>query len=200
MGKAGRPRVSGFTLVEILAVVVIIGIVSGLAVISINALGNRSSEGQTAIKLAGLIQLASNNARMENLQYGLRVEPHHYEFMVFNGHGGWLALTKSPVFDRHELPDGLSLTVSTEHEIRIPVIATAPSAATAGPAADDADMADAAVTPQIAILSTGEITPFTLRLTTTGGKTYLIRGSGNGRVHVVPPGSINAPAIIHYQR
>ncbi len=196
-GERGPPRAAGFTLIEILAVIVIIGIVTAIAVISARALGGRSDQAQAATRLAGLIELASENARMENLQYGLKVKPHHYEFMVFNGRGSWLPLTKDPTLAGRDLPVGLTADVHTENPVAIPVVTTAPDAASAetGEGAPDEGTA---LTPQIAILSTGEITPFTLRLSSNNGKVWELRGTANGRVHVVPPGSVNGPNTILY--
>lgn len=190
-------RAAGFTLIEILAVVVIIGIVTAIAVISARALGGRSDQAQAATRLAGLIELASENARMENLQYGLKMKPHHYEFMVFNGRGSWLPLTKNPVLAGRDLPAGLTADIQTRNPVEIPVVTTAPGAASAqtGEGAPDEGTA---LTPQVAILSTGEITPFTLRLSSNNGKTWELRGSASGRVHVVPPGSVNGPNAIRY--
>jgi len=198
MVEPRRARSAGFTLIEILAVVVIIGIVTAIAVISVKAMGGRTTEGQTAVKLAGLIELASENARMENVQYGLKVKKHHYGFVVFNGRGAWLSVSNDPVLAGHDLPSGMSLSIDTRDSIKIPVVATTLGPVSAS-SSTDAPEESSGLHPQVAILSTGEMTPFTLRLEATGGKTYLIRGNASGHVHVVPPGSVKGPTPVRYR-
>jgi len=199
MGKAPAVslRAHGFTLIEILAVLIIVGVVTGLAVFSIHSLDGRSNQGQAAEKLAGLIQLAGENARIENIQYGLKIKPHHYEFLKFIGHA-WVPVTGDPTLKGRDLPDGMKMSVNVRNPIHMPASATAPgTAATAETARAPATAGKAeAITPQIAILSTGEMTPFTLRLSAPGGSTYVLQGDGNGQIHVRPPGSASAPATL----
>ncbi|MGH8426645.1 MAG: type II secretion system minor pseudopilin GspH [Gammaproteobacteria bacterium] len=197
--ESKRRGEAGFTLIEILAVVIIVGIVTGIAVISLKALDGRSDQGQAAERLAGLIQLASEDARMENIQYGLRVEPHQYEFMQFNGRA-WVTISNDPVLATRSVPGGLTLSVQTQNQVMLPVASTAPGSAAvaASAAAADTDTGGRdAVTPQIAILSTGEMTPFTLSLASSAGETYVLRGTGNGQIHVDTPAA-NAPAPATY--
>lgn len=191
-GNASLKRARGFSLIEILAVLVIIGVVSAVAILSMHALDSRSDQGEIAERLAGMIQLASENARLENTQYGLRIEPQHYEFMRFTS-AGWAPVGNDPALAAHDLPDGMTASVRVQNPIRIPAPASAAAAATSTANAAGPGNADQALTPQIAILSTGEMTPFTLRLAARDGTTYIVRGGQAGRVHVVPPGS-SAPA------
>jgi len=201
----GEPRRAstrrGFTLIEILAVLVIVGVVTGLVVYSMHSLDGRSDQGQAAEKLAGLVQLAGENARLENIQYGLKIEPHKYEFLRFSG-GGWAPVTNDPALSAHALPDSLTLSVTVRNPIHVPAPATAArtsgSAATAmaAAAATGSGGGTEALTPQIAILSTGEMTPFTMRLSAPDGTTYVLRGDGNGQIHVQPPGSAAGPATM----
>ncbi len=185
----------GFTLIEILAVLIIIGVVSALAVISVRSLGRSSDPaGQTAIRLAGLIELASENARLENIQYGLIIKPQHYEFVRFISYN-WIPITNDPVFRKRDLPAGLSRSVTVQNPIRIPHPATANTAtpATTVHTMDNTQNgSENRLQPQIAILSTGEMTPFTLRLTNSDHSVYVLHGDGNGQVHIEPPNAASA--------
>lgn len=185
----------GFTLIEILAVLIIIGVVSALAVISVRSLGRSSDPaGQTATRLAGLIELASENARLENIQYGLIIKPQHYEFTRFINHT-WIPVSNDPVFRKRDLPAGLSLSVTVQNPIRIPqptTVNTAAPATAAGTVGTAQNGDKDQLHPQIAILSTGEMTPFTLRLTNSDHSVYVLRGDGNGQVHIEPPNAASA--------
>lgn len=182
----------GFTLIEILAVLVIIGIVTGITVLSINTLGDRTDGGSAAERLAGLIELASENAQMENVQYGLKIYPHHYVFMQFNG-SRWMVLKHHQVLGNHPLPHWMTLTVSTGAKVKLPVAITAGTAASASSVANAATAAVATKknsgdVPQIAILSTGTTTPFEIRLHANNGRVFVLQGPGNGQVQVHAPG------------
>lgn len=190
--RARLTRARGLTLIEILAVVVIIGVVSAAVMLSMHVLDSRSDQGQVAEKLAGLIELASEDARLENVQYGLMIKPQGYEFMRFNG-TDWTPVSNDPTLAARALPNGMQFAVSVQNPIHLPLPATAAASVTAAASATGPMHTEQAPTPQIAILSTGEMTPFTLRLSTPDGTTYVVRGGGSGRVHVVPPGS-SAPA------
>lgn len=201
MDKAGHLRGSrGFTLIEILAVLIIIGVVTTIAVISVRALGGRSDQGQAATRLAGLIELAGENARLENIQYGVVIKPHRYIFVRLNG-DNWMPITNDRSFKPHDLPDGLEMSVSVQNPIHVPLPSTAgtPASAASAESMDNPDATDRSgskgnsLHPQIAILSTGEMTPFTLRLTRPASKkTFILRGEGNGQVHIEAPNAASA--------
>lgn len=204
-GKATFRKQGGFTLIEIMAVLVIIGVVTTIAVISVKALGGRDPEGQAATRLAGLIELASENARMENIQYGLVVKPHSYQFARLGGNN-WAPVTNDPTLGVHHLPAGVEMTVTVQNAIKIPMAGSAsnaasaavPASASSGSTADTTNSGNAkALHPQIAILSTGELTPFTLRLTNPQNhKVYVLRGDNNGQIHIQAPNasSTGSPA------
>ena len=90
-GTCNRPQLlthnrrcaTGFTLLEILLVVLIIGIVSSLLVMSISTSGSSRQLQQEAKRLVALMQYARQQAIMENRLYGLQLQPHGYQFMVY---------------------------------------------------------------------------------------------------------------------
>lgn len=76
-------RVTGFTLVEIMVVMVIIGITLGLA--SLNAMPNPHQELQKeAQRIALLLQLARDEAIVRNRLVSFEADPQHYRFLVRN--------------------------------------------------------------------------------------------------------------------
>lgn len=187
----------GFTLIELLAVLIIIGVITAVAIISVRSLGGSSDPaGQTATRLSGLIELASENARLENIQYGLIIKPQYYEFVKFGGHD-WAPIVNDPVFKKKALPSGLDLSVTVQNPINVPRPTTSAAAASAAAANNTGETQNGdenRLQPQIAILSTGEMTPFTLRLTSPDHNVYILRGDGNGQVHIEPPNAASAAA------
>jgi general secretion pathway protein H len=82
----------GFTLVELLVVLVIIGITLGLA--SLNAIPSpRQNLQQEAQRIALLLQLARDEAIVRNRQVAFEANPDRYRFVVRND-TGWEPVTR----------------------------------------------------------------------------------------------------------
>jgi general secretion pathway protein H len=80
---APRRRPGGFTLVEIMVVMVIIGITLGI--VSLNAIpGPKQNLQAEAQRLALLLQLARDEAIVRNRLVAFEAEPDRYRFMVRN--------------------------------------------------------------------------------------------------------------------
>ena len=89
---ARRPASAGFTLVELLVVMVIIGITLGLA--SLNAIPSpRQNLQQEAQRLALLLQLARDEAIVRNRQVAFEANGERYRFVVRND-TGWEPVTR----------------------------------------------------------------------------------------------------------
>ncbi|MFN3789695.1 GspH/FimT family pseudopilin [Massilia sp.] len=87
-----RPASAGFTLVELLVVMVIIGITLGLA--SLNAIPSpRQNLQQEAQRLALLLQLARDEAIVRNRQVAFEANSERYRFVVRND-TGWEPVTR----------------------------------------------------------------------------------------------------------
>jgi general secretion pathway protein H len=75
---------SGFTLIEILVVVVIVGIISAMLLISFNLLGNDRNLQKQATRLASLIELTLDEATLQGRDFGLEVMRTGYRFVEFD--------------------------------------------------------------------------------------------------------------------
>ncbi|MFI8744076.1 type II secretion system minor pseudopilin GspH [Pseudomonas sp. NPDC077186] len=140
-GSARRAR--GFTLIELLVVLVILGSLIGLAVLGTGLAGpSRELRGE-AERLAGLIGVLADEAVLDNREYGLSFTREGYRVLRYDPRRGeWQALDRQA----HRLPDWAELDVEVEGEaFSLPGAAGAPA-------------------PQLLILSSGEFTPFRLRL------------------------------------
>lgn len=90
--RSAPARSAGFTLVELLVVMVIIGITLGLA--SLNAIPSpRQDLQQEAQRLALLLQLARDEAIVRNRQVAFEANGERYRFVVRND-TGWEPVTR----------------------------------------------------------------------------------------------------------
>jgi len=90
--RTGARRAAGFTLVEILVVMVIIGVTLGMA--SLNAIPSpRQDLENEAKRLTLLLQLARDEAIVRNRQVTFEATPERYRFLVRND-TGWVPVTQ----------------------------------------------------------------------------------------------------------
>jgi general secretion pathway protein H len=151
-------RSKGFTLVEILVVVVIMAIVISLAVLSIGTTGRDSQLDEESRRIEGLVGLLHERALLEGRDFGLRIEPAAYEFVVYDARRDrWATLDQEHEFRHRDLPKGLSFQLELDSQIVvIKPMDRKLSSNTAPPA------------PQLAIAASGEGTPFHLTLLRDG--------------------------------
>ncbi|WP_439888969.1 type II secretion system minor pseudopilin GspH [Pseudomonas sp. MBLB4123] len=146
---AGRGAVRGFTLVELLVVLVILGVLIGLAMLGPGVAGPARELHGEAERLAGLIGVLAEEAVLDNREYGLHMTDGAYQVLRYDpALGRWLPLQGKP----HDLPPWAELRVELEGEaLRLPQPLAEPGRR-------------AGLTPQLLILSSGELSPFRLQL------------------------------------
>jgi general secretion pathway protein H len=147
-------RCKGFTLVEIMVVVVIMAVVISLAVLSIGATGRDSQLDEESRRIEGLVGLLHERALFEGRDFGLRIEPTGYEFVVYEpNRDRWLTLDQEGEFRHRELPKGVIFQLELDSQVVVlkPVERNL---------ASDSDPPR----PQVAIAASGEGTPFRLTL------------------------------------
>ena len=109
------PLTTGFTLIEVLVVIVIISIV--ISFISLSIGGDRRAEEieREARRFAALLEMASEQAVLRSEEWGVRVEDDGYRFMVLDDTGKrWLPVADDAVFRPRTLPDWMRLEVELE--------------------------------------------------------------------------------------
>lgn len=168
-------RCAGFTLIELMVVIIIIGILMSAVVLSIRTDEIDEHMEIEIRRIQALINLAREEAVMQGQEYALTVKEGSYLFEMFDD-GAWLPITDDRVFRERAVLQGteLALVVDT---LEIPL-------ATAEDSGDDRESP-----PRIYILSSGEIMPFELILRTQDQTVqFSVKAEEDGVVKLVLPG------------
>jgi len=166
---------SGFTLIEMLVVLVIIGIVITSVTLSIHT-DDRSEKMETEMRrIQALLKLAREEAVMQDEDIALRVSEDKYSFEIL-GEKGWEPISDDKVFRERKVVDGTELALKVD-DLEIDF-------GKQQEAAGD----DKIPPPRIFILSSGEIMPFELILRTVDQSLqYSIKTQQDGTVKLIMP-------------
>jgi general secretion pathway protein H len=138
----------GFSLLELLVVVTIIGIFAGAAVLSIGAAGADRQIEREVLRLRGLIDLLREEALMQSRDYGLLFSESGYRFYIYDHQQlEWVEPAGDRLLAEHLLEEPLTLSLTLENR-QLALDANFDSTALETPE------------PQVMILSSGELTPF----------------------------------------
>jgi general secretion pathway protein H len=146
-------RSKGFTLVEILVVIVIMAVVISIAVLSVSTTGRDSQLDEESRRIEGLVGLLHERALLEGRDFGLRIEPAAYEFVVYDPRRDrWMMLDQEREFRHRDLPKGITFQLQLDSQ-------------TVVIKAIDRNLSSGDLpNPQVAIAASGEGTPFRLTL------------------------------------
>jgi len=173
-GPAGR---RGFTLVEILVVLVVVGVVLTAAVLSLRVGPGAELLQEEGKRLLALTRLARDEAVLRGEEIGLRVEPGRYAFLVLKREG-WVPVGDAPVFRPRELPAVLTLRLTVDG---VDVSARGSRSRGADGLPDVVLWSSGEVTPFVAVLSLAETPNEGLALVgTAAGSLTLRRLDGRG--------------------
>ena len=112
---AGRVRraAAGFTLIELMVVVLLVGLVATFAVISIGGDRAREQQQREARRLHARMDLAREEAVLRARSLGIRFSEHGYRFLV-RRRDDWRPLEAAGVLAPRELPEALSIEVDVD--------------------------------------------------------------------------------------
>ena len=142
----------GFTLLELLVVVVIIGVIASFAVLSI---GNRAIEGRLereAHRLQELIALAADEAVLQGTELGFAQTADGYTFLGLDPKGQWRPLEDAGALRARALEEPFYLQLRVDGRPVAPLKLR-----------DETDPGHE-IKPQVLLLSSGEATQFVLDL------------------------------------
>jgi len=168
---------AGFSLLELLVVVMIIGLLVRAVTLSWDVLGNDREIEQETARLRGVIDLLHEEALMQSRDYGVMFTATGYRFYVYDYRElKWVEPPRDRLLEQHALYPQLSMALVLDgREVQLM------------PDFDSQDVENAE--PQVMLLSSGEVTPFTLEMTREGldGRFELTAEIG-GKLNVVQEG------------
>jgi general secretion pathway protein H len=150
--RATRASSAGFTLLELLVVVAIIGLLSAAVALSWRAVGNDQEMEQETGRLRGMIDLLREEALMQSRDYGLMFTETGYRFYVFDYRElKWVEPQTDRLLEPHALRPLLSMALVLDGR-EVPL----------DPDFESQDIENAE--PQVMLLSSGEVTPFEIEM------------------------------------
>lgn len=127
----------GFTLIEILIVIVIIGITVGFALIAFGDFGASKRIMFSAEQLVNTLRLAQQQSILETSTLGLHIDTNSYQVLRFDESSHWQPISNKGIFKVNYFPQNTLITLVTNSK---PLRGA----------------------PEIIINSSGDMTPFTL--------------------------------------
>lgn len=149
-------RASGFTLLEILVVLVIIATMAGLLVFSFHDSAERKLQ-READTLAALLNAVVDEAVMRGVELGLVIDGDGYRFVFFDAEKKQWQPSPERSLARHDFEQSYTIEFALDGE-HLDERTLARVKLFAGRGEEDR------LRPSLLILSSGEITPFTLTL------------------------------------
>ena len=144
-----RLTARGFTLIEIMVVVLIIGVMSAGLLLSVSLTGRDRELEKESDRLLALINYAREQAELQTREYGVIFQDDNYEFVAYDMHRQvWRSLFEDDALVLRRLPYGLNVKLKIETR---PVVLKKPENAKDK-------------TPQVMIFSSGDLTQFEVTL------------------------------------
>jgi len=186
----------GFTLIEILVVVVIIGVISAGVLLSVNLTGRDRDLEKESDRLLTLVNYAREQAELQTREYGVIFHDDGYQFVAYDTRRGlWREVYEDDILRLRKLPNGLDvrLIVDARPVVLVPLDAVKPTdpkdkkpqakslkdvnslkdATTPGRKLGDDDKSTLEqakkIAPQITIFADGDLSSFEVTLERDGG-------------------------------
>jgi general secretion pathway protein H len=177
-------RQAGFSLIEIMVIVVIVGILISVASLSIGIAGGDRALKTEADRFTALATVALDEAALQGREFGIELMTAGYRFVEFDGlTGQWAEVPGDDTLRLRQLPDEVEFELYLEGK-RI-VLDDDPAKF------EDADdnslsLRGKTYAPHLLIYSSGDTTPFELHLLRSfDDLTIALRGNALGGIEII---------------
>ena len=176
--QVGATRSHGFSLIELLVTIVVIGVAVGFVLLNPRVLRQTPPLEEAIFEFASRIELARDEAALQGRNFGVRFYPDGYTFLDLDPESGaWITMTGDKLLARAEFSRDMipELTVDDRQ------IELEPPADSIDPDDDEEPIFDgfgniverAAEPPHVVILASGEVTPYVLEMELVGTDDYI---------------------------
>ncbi|WP_305810853.1 type II secretion system minor pseudopilin GspH [Photobacterium leiognathi] len=181
-------RSAGFTLIEIMLVLVLLA-TSAVAVISTLPDNKRDEVKEQAVRFHHLAQLLGEDAMLNGVDYGIRVEPHQYHFVQLT-QDGWQPLEGAKFYTDVKLDKAITTNVEIggawKDKDRL---FKSDSLFKNEDLFTKSDEEKKKFKPQIVVMASGEYTPFTLSFEIDGeNQFWRVSADEVGNLVLLQPG------------
>lgn len=177
-------KTHGFTLIEILVVVIIIATITGMALLSMNLIGDDRELDTERKRLATLIDLAQDEAMMQGREFGLELMTSTYRFVEFDPiTSQWTEILGDELFRVRQLPEDMEFELYIEDKR---VVLDNDPQEFEDPDEDGMSSRTKTYAPHLFLFSSGESTTFEIRLNRPLNQQQLaMRGDVLGQIEFV---------------
>ena len=174
----------GFTLIELMVVVLIIGLVAATVVLSVGVTGRDNELEKESERVLALIKYAREKAELQTREFGLFCGETEYEFLTFDARKSvWRSVDEDEALRARKLPAGLNLRLIIEGRPVVLKRAEDKKKLTD----EEQEKADRERLPHIILYSNGDLTPFQLTVEREGGvRSITMSSNDQGQIESEP--------------